>query len=759
MNILATALPLLLLFQPAQPNFDARLIASETQVQPGDSIELAIEIRVQKDWHVYDPIILDTGSPTEIIFHLPPGVTVDPPRFPTPYLAEEHGMEYLAHAGTFTVLTTLHFGAELPSGPFEIKTDLYGLACKELCVPVDTAATLRLNDPDEQPADNAADLVRKAAETLPPTLADADYLDDGRVLVEHTQVPIGESTQLIVWLDIADDHHIQDRNPPEGFIPTRVFIQPWPGIQLDEDSARWPKPHVREVEGVGTVRELAGQVAIRVPMRIEDPKIDTGPIGLDVLVQYQACEDDGQCFLPMMAAGRAEFEIVAADAPAVVNDDPLVEKALAAEIDDASGPLDRTPEYSLPMVFLLAFVGGVILNVMPCVLPVISLKILGFVQQAGEERGRIFKMGLVYAGGILLSFLPIAIIMGWAGLAWGGLMQSPEFLIGLSAVVFAFALSLLGVFEFQLPGSAASAAGAAASREGYGGALLNGVMTTLLATPCVAPFLGSAIGILATLEPVVAASGIMVVGVGLAFPYVLLTAFPGWLKFVPKPGNWMITFKQIVGFVLVAVVLWLLSILATMVDRGALLGTLGLLTAVSIGCWVLSKVSLSAPTSRALQLWAIALLVTVLGGWASFRVFQATSPIPWQKWEPGIAQRLADEGYTVYVDYTADWCLTCQANKKLVLERSRIANQFRELGVYPVKGDFTKRNPDMQAELQAHGRNGVPLNIVVPANRPDATIVLPEVLTSQTVLDALEEAGPSGVEPAFWTDEEREQES
>jgi thiol:disulfide interchange protein DsbD len=351
----------------------------------------------------------------------------------------------------------------------------------------------------------------------------------------------------------------------------------------------------------------------------------------------------------------------------------------------------------------------------------------------------------------LASFLLIAIVMVSFGLAWGGFMQRPAVLTGLAAVVFAFALSLLGVFEIQLPGAATDAASAVAVRKGYAGAFFHGVMTTVLATPCVGPFLGTAIGVLATLPWHVAGSGIMVVGLGLASPYVLLTAFPAWLRYLPKPGPWMVTFKQIVGFILVFVVLWLLSILAQIVDTSRILGTLGLLGFVGVGCWVVGRITLSGSTRRAATLWIVALVLAAGGGWASFRVFGGGSSIPWQPWQPGLAERLAEEGYTVYVDYTATWCLICQSNKKLVLESDRVAQEFKQLGTYPVKADFTGYNPEIQKELQKYGRNGVPLNIVLPADHPGDAIVLPELLTPGMVLDAIRQAGPSRSKPGFWS--------
>ena len=757
MNVIALLIPLLALFQPAGPKFSAKLYAADESVQPGGKTEIAVELNVEKSWHIYHPVIVDTGAPTKIDFEVPAGVTIGELRFPTPQLGEEAGLEYLALSGRVVVLAPVQVAEDVAPGPVTVKAAVFALACKELCVPVQAEAELTLNVSTEPPKPTNAKLFKEARAEIPPALEKAKYLEGSRLLVTRTTVPVGESAELVAVIKVKAKHHIQDRNPGvEGFIPSRLFIEARDGIKFNKERETWPKPRIEKVPDVGEVREQAGEVVVRVPFVIEDEKFEPGPVRLGVLFQYQACKDGGECFLPTVAEGAVEFEVAAAGESAVMNPDPLVEKLPplpdAVQKSPAGSGSSSSAPLPVALVFLLAFVGGAILNIMPCVLPVISLKIFGFVQQARDDPRRIFRMGLVYGLGILASFAVIAVLMVTAGIAWGGLMQRPAFLIGLSAVVFAFALSLLGVYEIQLPGKATDAASAAASKEGYAGAFLNGVMTTLLATPCVGPFLGTAVGVLAQLPPAIAGSGIMVVGVGLATPYVLLTAFPGWLRFLPKPGAWMITFKQIVGFILVLVVLWLLSILVKAVDSAQFLGTLGLLCAVGMACWLVGKITLSDTLARAMTLWILAVLIAFGCGWGSFALFaERQPPIPWQEWQPGLGEKLSADGYAVYVDYTASWCLTCQANKKLVLETDRIAGEFKKLGIYPIKADFTKLNPEMHKEIQKHGRDGVPLNLIFRPSHPSDPIVLPEVLTTQIVLDALAETMASKTTPEFWS--------
>ncbi|MCH7871518.1 MAG: thioredoxin family protein, partial [Planctomycetes bacterium] len=287
----------------------------------------------------------------------------------------------------------------------------------------------------------------------------------------------------------------------------------------------------------------------------------------------------------------------------------------------------------------------------------------------------------------------------------------------------------------------------AATREGFAGSFMNGIFATALATPCTAPILAPALGYLIQLPPLLMGAGIMTVGLGLAAPYVLLTAFPGWLRFLPKPGNWMVTFKQFMGFVLLGTVVWLMWILFDLVDKGRFFTTLSCFCAVGLACWIVGRLTLSASMRKYTITWGSALAVLAIGWFVPSRLL-AKDPdaIQWRKWEPGIAKTLSEQGYTVYVDFTATWCLTCQANKTYVLETTDIRRKLQELNVVPIKADFTLKPPAIQEALNRHNRAGVPLNIIFPAGRPDDVIVLPALLTKSTVIEALDRAGKSTAE-------------
>jgi thiol:disulfide interchange protein len=751
MNLVALLIPIILVTQPAGPKFSAKLYPDHESISPGGQVELVVELTVEKGWHIYHPVLLDTGAPTTIDFELSPGATVGDLRFPMPKLGKEADLEYLALEGKVVVLTTLSLAADAPPTPVTVKANVYALACKELCLPVDAEARLTLPVSNAEGVAANSELFEKARAAQSRRLAETPLLTGSHTLISHSQVPIKGRGEVVVALHIAPGAALVGPDPGATAVTgARLLIEKRDGVLFDAAQQTWSAAVSRDVKGIGAVRALTGDVVIRVPFVVDDAKFKPGTVKLGLLLRYQAIGTDGQVQPITMATDAVEFEVVPAGRPAVTNNDPMLASLPApasGSLPPANGPLPATP-----LVFLYAFLGGAILNVMPCVLPVIALKIFGFVRQAGEQRRRIFMMGLTYALGILVSFACVGLLIISLKLAWGGLMQRPDFLMGLAAVVFAFALSLLGVYEIQLPGKATDVASAAASREGYAGAFFNGVMTTLLATPCVGPFLGSAIGVLAQLPSPVAFAGIMVVGVGLATPYVLLTAFPAWLRFIPRPGTWMVVFKQAIGFVLVLVVLWLLSLLLGKVSNELFAGTLGLLCAVGIGCWILGKITLSDSLRRWALLWLLALGCVGGGGWASFRVFRAdATPIPWQKWQPGLPEKLAADGYTVYIDFWAKWCLTCQTNKRFSLESDRVAREFERLGVWPILADFSDYSPQVMDDIRRYHGYGVPWNVILPAGKPDQPIVLPELLTPGTVVENLSQAGKSRQTPPIWS--------
>jgi thiol:disulfide interchange protein DsbD len=398
------------------------------------------------------------------------------------------------------------------------------------------------------------------------------------------------------------------------------------------------------------------------------------------------------------------------------------------------------------------FLGGLILNLMPCVLPVISLKIFSFIAQAGESPKRIFRHGLAFAAGIFAWFLGLGVLVillksGGSQVTWGAFQfQSPYFVVGLSALVFLFALNLFGLFEISLPGSASTSLDQAASRGGYRGSFFQGLFATLLATPCTAPFLGSALGFAFGQSPFVILAMFASVALGMSSPYLLLSARPGWRKWIPKPGLWMERLRQFMGFPLLATNLWLLWVLQNQRGSGALLALLALLLILGFCAWVYGILPGASSRVRWVVLILLAGFLAISSPLILKKIVESapSSPfsgsregIDWVAYSPEAIRSYREQGKPVFLDFTASWCLTCQFNEKTAINVPAVRSLIREKGIIAMRGDWTNSDPAITAALKSFGRVGVPLAVYYPAGQGSSPVVLPELLTEKIVLDAI----------------------
>ena len=392
------------------------------------------------------------------------------------------------------------------------------------------------------------------------------------------------------------------------------------------------------------------------------------------------------------------------------------------------------------------FLGGLILNLMPCVLPVISLKTFSFIAQAGESPARIFRHGLAFAAGVFAWFLGLGVLVialkaGGSQVTWGAFQfQNPWFVVGLSVLVFLFALNLFGVFEITLSGSAATSIDQASSRDGYAGSFFQGLFATLLATPCTAPFLGSALGFAFGQSPAVILAMFASVALGMSLPYLLLSARPAWRKWIPKPGTWMERFKQFMGFPLLATNLWLLWVLQNQRGPEAVLVLLVLFLVLGFCAWIYG---LSRRGSLLLILLILASASIAVAG----RKIASSVPVTakgesreglvWVPYSPAALDALRSEGKPVFLDFTASWCLTCQFNERTAINVPAVRKVIHEKGITAMKGDWTNSDPTITEALKSFGRVGVPLAVYYPAGKGTEPIILPELLTEKIVLDAI----------------------
>ncbi|MCF7794282.1 MAG: thioredoxin family protein [Candidatus Cloacimonetes bacterium] len=444
---------------------------------------------------------------------------------------------------------------------------------------------------------------------------------------------------------------------------------------------------------------------------------------------FQMCLDNGTCFMP------EEFEFT-----------------LPFEMPETATETESQPLSDLIKFLIMAFFGGLILNVMPCVLPVLSIKAMSLVKQSQQDKKQIFRNSMAYTMGILTSFLILAlviVILKTSGelVGWGFQFQNTGFVIGLLILIFVFSLSMFDVFIIRAPGM--TMATKASSKGGYSGSFFSGIFAVLLATPCTAPLLAPALGFAFSQPPVMIFAFFILIGLGLAFPFILLGIWPKAIKAIPKPGEWMNIFKEVMGFLLLLTALYLLRSLYFLIGGINLINVLFYLIILAFAVWIYGR--FARPEFSRKKQWiatVIALIIAIGAGFLTlnFGDTEAVSeegahyPRDWQKFEPELVQQYRDEGKPVFVDFGAEWCLTCKTNEEAVLFTDEIEAAFKEHGVQMLRGDNTKKDDTISEWLTKFKRAGVPLYLfyIPDQEKPE---VLPELITKDMIhklLDRIE---------------------
>lgn len=690
--------------------------------RPGDTVTAAIRLRMDPDWHTYWWYAGEggLGQPTKVDWQLPAGVTAGELEWPLPEKLPAPGSTTYIFEHEVVLLVPLKLGPELKPGPIELSGLVSWLECKGACLPGKSNVTVRLevgakNEPAVETADFAKwrESLPRADATLQPRASwEGAATGDKRSLVLEWSAPVAfEEADYFPGPNDAFDvlGETEKLTAPPGKIRLKKVVQKFEGD--------WPK----ELHGV-----LAG-------------KQNGKRIGYATTF---ALDSGGSITAANPGAGQT------ATGPS-----PPGENKSSA------------PEQSLLGMLLSAFLGGMILNIMPCVLPVIALKILGFVSQAQSSPGRVKFFGFVYAAGVLASFLALALIVIGIKAAghkagWGIQFSNPFFVVGVTTLVTLVALNLFGVFEVTLSGKVMGAAGDLSSKEGASGAFFNGVLATILATPCTAPFLGAALGFAFGQPALTILLIFLTVGLGLATPYVVLSCQPAWLKFMPKPGVWMEKFKMAMGFPMLATALWLGSLASSFYgERSWWLGVF--LVFVGAAAWVFGDFFQRGSKRRGMALAVVALLLVTGVCWALESGLQWRTPLgatgtsgatttthapegyPWQAWSADAVAKAQGEGRPVVVDFTAKWCQTCNINVKPAFESESVVRKLKALNAVALVADYTRFPDDITDELAKFQRRGVPLVLVYSRRPNEAPAVLPEPLPypapySSVILAALE---------------------
>ena len=484
-----------------------------------------------------------------------------------------------------------------------------------------------------------------------------------------------------------------------------------------------------------------GQVEWTIPVSVSK-KASEGMYPIELLVGFFSCQDEN-CDSPaglslsttLEVAGAASSESVAMTVAAMPFN-KVADKWETATFGSSAAA--KTGSLTLWHIFA-ALLGGFILNFMPCVLPVVGLKLMSFVNQAGSSRTHIITLNLAFVAGILAVMLVLAGVTIVASIGWGQQFERLDFQVCLAILVFAMALSFLGVWEIPIPGFASSSkSGELMEQEGHIGAFLKGMLTTVLATPCSGPFLGTLFGLTLTLSPLSIVALYVTVGLGLGFPYLALCIYPGFVKFLPKPGVWMETLKEVLAFPLLLTVVYIVQI----VNPEYRIATLILLIGVWFACWMIGKVPPYSERWQIFKAWGIGISTVALMGYISFMYFGPIKHyLPWENYNEAQLDKYRSEGKTVMVEFTARWCPTCQTNMRFAIDRSKVRDICKENKVITMLADMSESSPAIDKKLEELGSRSIPLLAIYPPGAEP--IVLRDAITQSQLLSALEEAGPS----------------
>ena len=683
--------------QPPRHHVAADLIAATSSAAPGKTLTVAVRERMEPGWHTYWTNPGDSGEPTSIEWALAEGVKAGPVLWPLPHVIPVGPLVEYGYDDEVLLLTEVEVPANA-AGSVTLAAKVSYLVCKDICVPEDTRVELTLPVAGETASSEAAGEIAKAKAALAK--------------------PLPGSASYAV-------------NPAKGAL--RLTVTAEPGLFEGVSEARfYPLTW-------GSVSNPAAQPR----------KISGGELTLDLQqgdTKETPAKLEGVLVLTKGGAGgaRTGYTVQAARGPDSANAGSLFDHTGAAgHVDSgnyaaASGGVSG----SAAIAVLFAFLGGVILNLMPCVFPVLALKALGFAKAAeGGHR----QQGVAYLGGVLASFAALAAVIavlrqGSAALGWGFQFQSPVFVLALALLFFLMGLSLSGVVSFG--GGLMSAGDSLSRKPGNVGYFFTGVLAAVAATPCTAPFMGAAIGYAMTQPILVLVAVMLALGLGFAAPVLALSFSPAMQKILPKPGAWMETLKQVLAFPLYATAAWLVWVLSIQTGSdGVMAASLGIV-GVGFAAWLAGKTA-NAPlavkaVAPALGAAAIALgLVLAMTAQTENAASGAEASVLNE--EPFTQARLDElkgQGRPVFVNLTAAWCITCKVNERMALRSGEVARAFQSAGITYLKGDWTKANPEITALLEHFGRAGVPLYLFYPGHGAGPR-VLPQILTESLVLDEI----------------------
>jgi thiol:disulfide interchange protein DsbD len=731
------------------PRVETRLITDVEQAAPGEQIRVGVVFDLDPDWHVYWRNSGEAGLATQVEFSSP-NADFGALQWPAPHVFDMSDEVTTFGYGEQVVFFAPATVSEDASGTVEITAAVDYLACKVDCIPGNGEMTRTIGVAEKRAAATSKvvelfDEYKARVPVSPESLG----ID---VEVEYSQKPIrpGDTVRAALGLTYcareSDDckaYEVEFDDRTYAMIPDDTSGVTWTvaAIRPHPTAARG---HVLDLKGEASANQPSGDERFSGVVHLEGPK------GASHAILVDAAIPRGDRDAPVEKLSPTLIETAGIDD----SGDDGQESASAATSKPEPRPAGEP--IALWYALLLAFGGGLILNLMPCVFPVLAIKVTSFTKMVHKSRRTILSHGAAYTGGIVGSMLALGLVvvgLRTAGkqVGWGFQFQEPLFIVALCAVLVLFALNLFGVFEVSV--AATDLADKAEQSHGLRRSFMEGILAVVLATPCSAPFLGTAVGFALASSAATILTVFAVLGLGLAAPFVVLTLSPGWAKVLPKPGNWMNVLKQLLGFALLGTVIWLFWVLGNVVGANGLVQLLIFLSVLSLGAWFFGKVQYKYEGIKKVGVAALALAVVagtgvyVLDFEASRAAMASEQPrkaaegeIDWQPWTEEAVQAELAKGRVVLVDFTADWCITCKVNERTILSSDEVKKAVADNNVAMFKADWTEPDERIRAKLSEFGKGGVPMYLVYHPDRAQNPKVLPEVLTKDIVISSLSDS-------------------
>ncbi len=674
----------------ATPQVEAQLVASVNAVMPGSEIYLGVNQKIIPHWHTYWVNPGDSGNATTISWTLPDGASASEIIWPAPSRFSMGPITNYAYENNVTLLSKVSVPSSIAVGDtFTARALVDWLVCAEECIPQQVELALSL-----------------------PVVGNVNETGEGSALIAEAQarVPIASPWEVTAQQSAIDPETAQ------GKLQLNVGISK---DQLAQVQDIWFYPYdwgrIRQSDPQQR-KDLADAIQLEIPTGEAPAAIDDKLTGVLVIKEQQGIVRGYEISVPVQSLASNQ----------------------------------NTEGFAIGFAgaLLFALLGGVILNLMPCVFPVLSIKALSLVSHSNYSAVEIRRQGYVYTLGVLASFAVLALLLillkaGGSQVGWGFQFQSPIFVLLVAYLLFAVGLSLSGVFF--IGGSVTGAGSSLAEKPGYSGSFFTGVLATVVATPCTAPFMAAALGYAVAQPPLKLLAIFLSLGLGLALPYLLLSCWPRLQRWLPRPGLWMERAKQLLAFPMYAAAIWLVWVLVQQAGVDAVITALGGMLLIAIAAWLYDSTRTLTNGKRNLGNVSVLALVLLAVGFGGAQVNSpahaaqksAAADANWEAYSDERLQSLLAEGKPVFLNFTASWCISCLVNERVALSTDAVKKQFEQQGIVYLKGDWTNRDPQITAFLKKFNRSGVPLYVFYPAGQAESPKELPQILTPDLVVAAV----------------------